>query len=122
MPLPKATLTIRRTRVRAEIADTPWALMLGLMFRKSLAPDSGMLLCFRRAGNHGLHMKNVRFPLDVLFLDSGGTIVRMHHAVPGEWGFWPGTPVRYALEVNAGFCRRHRIRTGDRCRLPSRLA
>jgi len=115
-----ATRTVRigGARVKAEIADGPVSRMLGLMFRKRLAKDAGMLLCFRRSGDHAIHMMNVRFPLDVIFVSSAGRIVCIHRAVPGEWPFRAGKPVRYVLEVNAGVCRRHRIRIGDRCHLP----
>jgi len=114
------TVRIKGARIRAEIADGPLSRMLGLMFRSRLAPGAGMLLCFRRSADHYIHMMNVRFPLDVLFLRADGRIEHIHHAVPGEWGFSSGKPVRYVLEVNAGFCRRHRVRTGDRCRLPEK--
>jgi len=119
MALRVATLKIRRARVRAEIADTAWSKFVGLMFRKRLGKEAGMLLCFRWPADHPIHMMNVRFPLDVLFLKEDGRIAHIHHAVPGEWGFRAGKPVRYVLEVNAGFCRRNGIRAGDRCVLPS---
>ncbi|MEK7475559.1 MAG: DUF192 domain-containing protein [Candidatus Coatesbacteria bacterium] len=122
MALPVAVLTVRRARIRAEIADTHLAKMLGLMFRRRLARNAGLLLCFRWTANHGIHMLNVRFPLDVLFLGADGRIVHIHRAVPGEWGFSAGQPIRYVLEVNAGFCRLHGIRAGDRCALPAALA
>lgn len=88
------------------------------MFRRRLPPDAGMLLRFPRIADHGLHMLNVRFPLDLVFLRADGTVARIARALPGGWGFYAGEPVRWCLEVNAGFCRRHGIRRGDRIRIP----
>ena len=113
------TVSIKGVRIRAEIADNSFWKFLGLMFRKRLAKGTGMLLCFRWSARHAIHMMNVRFPLDVLFLKPDGRIAHIHRAVPGEWGFGPPEPVRYVLEVGSGFCRRHRIKVGDHCRLPS---
>jgi len=111
-------VTVKGTRIRAEIADNPLWKFLGLMFRKRLERGTGMLFCFRRPGRHAIHMMNVRFPLDILFIGSDGRIAHIHRATPGEWGFRPATPVCHVLEVEAGFCRRHRVRVGDRCVLP----
>lgn len=111
-------LRIGRVRVRVEVADSILTRAVGLMFRRFLAPDAGVLLCFPSSRNHALHMWWVRFPLDILLLDEAGRIMKIVHAAPGQWPFAPGVPVRFALEVNAGFCRRHRIRPGMTCRLP----
>lgn len=115
---PLARLTIRRARLKVEVARSHWRLMLGLMFRRTLAPGTGLLLCFGRPADHGIHMRFVRFPLDAVFIRSDGTVARIRRAVPGQWGLWAGEPVRYVLEVPAGFARRHGLRRGDRVTLP----
>ena len=110
-----ARIEIKRAEIKAEIADTIPKLALGLMFRRKLAPNGGMLLRFVRSANHSIHMWFVRFPLDVIFIRDDGTIARIRRAVPWQLPLWAGSPVGYVLEVNAGFCRRHGIKAGDRC-------
>jgi uncharacterized membrane protein (UPF0127 family) len=108
-------LKIGNASVTAEVAETPFRLALGLMFRRRLDPEGGMLLNFGKSANHAIHMWFVRFPLDVVFIDSDGVIARIHHARPWEFPFTAGTAVRYVLEVNAGFCLKNGITDGDRC-------
>lgn len=115
-------LKINGRALRVERAETWRALTWGLMFRRRLAPNNGMLLCFRRTANHAIHMWNVRFPLDVLFLEENGTIAHIRKALPGAFPFRSGKRVRYVLEVNAGWCARHGVRPGDRCVWPKRAA
>lgn len=117
MGLPVTQVRIGRLRIAAELAAGPWSRMLGLMFRRRLPRHRGMLLCFRRPGNHGIHMWNVRFPLDVIFITAAGRVARIRTARPGEFVFRPGRPVLHVLEINAGLCRRHGIRVGARCRV-----
>ncbi len=115
MGLPVIRLTIRSASLAAERAETMLSLARGLMFRRHLAPDAGLLLCFPRSGNHGIHMWFVRIPLDVLFLSENGVVARIHCAQPGAFPFRPGTSIRYVLETNLGWCDRHGIIVGDRC-------
>jgi len=107
-------LRIHGAPVLVEVARTGLALTLGLMFRRSLAPDSGLLLCFPRAADWSIHMWFVRFPLDIVFLDQDGEIVHIKSARPGGWPFRAGQPVRYALELPFGWCLAHDVGPGDR--------
>jgi uncharacterized protein len=72
----------RAQKVSVEIADTEAARARGLMFRKTLASDHGMLLLFEERGVHSFWMKNTLISLDILWLDSRGGIVSIAHAVP----------------------------------------
>ena len=108
-------LKIGNATIRAEVADTSFRLALGLMFRSRLAPEEGMLLRFGKSANHALHMWFVRFPIDVIFIREDGNVARIHHARPWEFPFTAGSAVRYALEVNSGFCLRNGIKAGDPC-------
>jgi len=111
-------LRIGRVRLRVEVADSLLTRAVGLMFRRSLAPDAGVLLCFPRSGDHALHMWWVRFPLDIAFIRDDGRVLKIVRAVPGQRPFASGRRIRYALELHAGSCRRWGIRAGARCRLP----
>ena len=116
MARPPVILRIRRARIRAEVAHSFGSLLLGLMFRRRLAPDHGLLLRFPWAANHTIHMLFVRFPLDLLFIRPDATIARIHQGRPGLHFYRAGQSVKSVLELNAGFCRRHGLAAGDRVR------
>ncbi len=88
----------------------------GLMYRQEMPADHGMLFDYRRSRNVSMWMKNTYIPLDMLFIDAGGTIKGLHErAVPGslEAISSPG-PVRAVLELNGGTVRRLGIKPGDK--------
>src|ERR1041384_6955926 len=109
---------IHRATVKAEVAETWWQVSLGLMFRKYLAPNAGMLFILGRDADHAFHMWFVRIPLDVLFIDGDGRIAHIRSARPGAGPFRSGEAVRYVLEVNHGWCAAHGVGVGDRCEVP----
>lgn len=88
----------------------------GLMFRRSMAPDHGMLFDFGETRRVMMWMKNTYLPLDMLFIDSKGVVRTIREdAVPhSEAIIDSGEPVAFVLELNAGTVRRLRIKTGDR--------
>ena len=65
-----------------EIADTVDKRAQGLMFRKSLAADRGMLFIFPEMGNYTFWMKNTLIPLDILWMDESGNILHVESHVP----------------------------------------
>jgi uncharacterized membrane protein (UPF0127 family) len=101
--------------VKVEIADTPERRSLGLMYRKELGADAGMLFIFDAADHLTFWMKNTPLPLDMIFIGDDKRIVGIaKDAVP-----YTTTPrgvegrSRYVLEVNAGYSERHGVRAGD---------
>ena len=101
--------------VAVEVAATPERQSLGLMYRKELASDTGMLFIFPRSQHLTFWMKNTVLPLDMIFIGDDRRIVGIvKDAVP-----YTTTPrevagdSRYVLEVNAGFSERHGIRARD---------
>lgn len=108
-------------RIVAEIADTASRRRLGLMHRDALPPHRGMLLIYAREGNHGIWMKNCRFPLDILWLDSRHRVVHAEKGLPPCPRdpckvYRPPQKARYILEVNAGLLEHEGIRTGQHLR------
>ncbi len=99
-----------------EVATTPAQMEQGLMFRRSLPPDSGMLFDYGAPSMAMMWMKNTLIPLDMLFVDSTGHIVNIHErAVPGSLAtIAAAAPVRAAIELNGGTASRLGIRPGDR--------
>jgi len=97
---------------RVDVAANPWRRLLGLMGRRGLAPGQGLLIRPCRQV-HTCHMK---FPLDVIFLNKGLTVLAVHTLEPGR----VSPRVRDAacvLEVAAGDARALGLKPGDRLTL-----
>jgi uncharacterized protein len=105
--------------VNVEIADTDEERKRGLMFRKSLGTNDGMLFIFEREEYVAFWMKNTFIPLDMIFISSNGTINEIKEniqpclAEPCEI-YKSIYPVKYVLEVNANFSRNNNISVGDK--------
>lgn len=104
--------------VRLEVANTPESRERGLMFRRSLAGDAGMLFVFPDEAPRTFWMKNTYIPLDMLFIDSNSKILAVvENAEPlTSRGRGAPNPVKYVLEVNGGFVKAHGILVGQRVR------
>lgn len=100
-----------------ELAVTPEQRAQGLMFRRKLAPDAGMLFDMgRHAGRAAMWMKNTYIPLDMLFIEADGKIESIaERAVPHSLETISSRgPVRAVLELNGGTAARLGIEPGDR--------
>lgn len=99
-----------------QVADTPARQAIGLMFRRELRPDRGMLFDFSPGRVVRMWMKNTFIPLDMLFVDDAGNIVSIDvMAEPLSLSpRGPSVPVRAVLELAGGACSRLGIRVGDR--------
>ncbi|GEO98296.1 DUF192 domain-containing protein [Methylobacterium haplocladii] len=88
----------------------------GLMFRKVMAPDRGMLFDFEQVQPVSMWMKNTYLPLDMVFIRPDGTVARVAaDTEPLSTKVIPsGEPVLAVLELNAGTAEKLGIRTGDR--------
>lgn len=104
-----------RARYRVSVADEPAERERGLMFLEELPANEGMLFLFEAPGEAGFWMRNTLIPLDLLFIDEAGRIVRVHpDAVPhDETPIRSRSPVIGALEINAGEAGRNGIVPGD---------
>jgi uncharacterized membrane protein (UPF0127 family) len=107
--------------VAVELATTPDARQLGLMYRESLDPGRGMLFIFPRSAPQSFWMRNTKIPLDIVFIDDAGKIVRLHaRTTPFSEDSLPsGAPVRFVLEVPGGYCEQNGVHEGDTVRLGS---
>lgn len=112
-PARSVTLGIGMYKVDAEVADTEQSRETGLMFRKSLAPNAGMLFVFEEAQPYCFWMKNTLIPLSVAFIDDAGVIVNIEDMKPqSEANHCAASPVRYALEMNQGWFRAKGVKAG----------
>lgn len=97
-----------------EVARTPDGRAKGLMDRKTLAEDSGMLFDFGQDTRTSFYMKNTSIPLSIAFIDSSGKLLGIKDMKPFDLTQVapPGT-YRYAIEVNQGWFTRHGIKPGS---------
>jgi uncharacterized protein len=107
-------------RFTVELAETPRQMEQGLMFRRSLAPDAGMLFDFKQPTMAAMWMRNTLIPLDMLFVDQHGRIVNIaQRAVPeSDQTIAAAEPVRAVIELNGGTAERLGIKPGDRVLYP----
>lgn len=114
-PLLTFPLSIRGHRIRAELADTPESRMTGLMGRRSLPQDTGMLFVFDQPAPQAMWMKNTYVPLSVAFITADGRILNIEDMSPQTEDVHPSAgAVLYALEMERGWFARKGIRAGDR--------
>ncbi|MEZ5731281.1 MAG: DUF192 domain-containing protein [Paracoccaceae bacterium] len=97
-----------RAAFKIEIADTYNSRSLGLMYRKSLPLDAGMLFIYRSPQPVSFWMKNTLIPLDLLFIDENGKVTQIRRdARPGDLTPMPGPlDTLMVLEINGGLARR----------------
>jgi uncharacterized membrane protein (UPF0127 family) len=101
--------------IQAEVVAEGEARARGLMHRKSLAQNAGMLFIFDDPGIHCMWMKNTLIPLSVAFVDDRGTIVNIEDMEPHSLeSHCAARPVKYALEVNRGWFAAKGIGPGSR--------
>lgn len=117
---PSAEVVFRRKggaelRVPVELALTPESHARGLMYRRDLPDEGGMLFVFPREEKRTFWMKNTPLPLDMIFIGAEFRVVGLvEHAVPfSTKSVGVDEPSRYVLEVHAGFVARHGIQVGD---------
>ena len=108
-------LTAGIHRIRAEVAATPNERSRGLMMRRALAPNHGMLFVFESVSTPCFWMKNTLIPLTIAFIAENGEIVTLADMQPhDENSHCPARPVRFALEMDQGWFQAKGIRVGDR--------
>ncbi|AJF59725.1 MAG: DUF192 domain-containing protein [Candidatus Diapherotrites archaeon] len=104
--------------IEVETADEAGEQALGLMFRESLPENSGMLFIFPDSSPRSFWMKNTLIPLDIMWIDESKKIAGITENVqPCKADPCPSypsrKPVKYVLEVNAGFAGRKGIKEND---------
>lgn len=111
--LPTTSLLIGPHKVRVEVADEPGERHNGLMFRKELAPDRGMLFVYPDVDVRAFWMENTSIPLSIAFVDAEGRIVRIRDMRPFDRSrVLSGAPALYAIEMNQGWFAAHEVDEG----------
>jgi hypothetical protein len=111
--LPVVELRAGMHLIRAEVAADYSTRGRGLMFRKSLAPNGGMLFIFDAAEIHCMWMKNTHIPLSVAFVDAQGAIINIADMQPhSEQSHCAARPALYALEMTQGWFAERGVKAG----------
>ncbi len=102
----------------ADLAKTEEDRMRGLMFRKTLNDDQGMLFVFEKEGLYSFWMKNMNFAIDIIWLDNFKRIVHLEREVPPcEKDPCPSyvtvLPAKYVLELKAGSIEKRKLKLYD---------
>lgn len=119
---PVTTLQTGMHIIQAEVADDMPRRMQGLMFRKELPGNQGMVFAFERSDAHCMWMKNTFVPLTVAFLDDNGTILNLADMQPqSETNHCAKGAARYALEMRQGWFAQKGVKEGDRIEGVNRL-
>lgn len=108
-------------KISVEIAKTPNEMEYGLMFRKTMADDHGMIFLFPYPQRIQMWMKNTFLPLDMVFFDETQKIVAIAaNAHPQDESIIdPGMNAKYVLEINAGLATKWGLQKGDAFMLTS---
>ena len=114
-PLPTVRLTAGIHVIQAEVATSTDERATGLMFRKEMAPNAGMLFRFEQSSVHCFWMRNTLLPLSIAFLADDGSVVGIADMKPQTTeSHCADKPVRFALEMNQGWFARRGIQPGSR--------
>jgi uncharacterized protein len=112
--LPTLGLSVNGHTLRAELAIDDATRQQGLMFRRQMGKNDGMLFVFPQVAYHAMWMRNTLIPLSVAYMDDSGRIVSIHEMqAETETTHQAAGPVRYALEMNAHWFSNHKIKPGD---------
>jgi uncharacterized membrane protein (UPF0127 family) len=113
--MPVMELTAGFHRIEAEVAANDQNRQVGLMNRKAMPPQRGMLFVFGRENTHCMWMRNTYIPLSVAFVDGDGVIINIEDMQPQtEDNHCAKKPARYALEMNLGWFAQRGIKPGAR--------
>lgn len=113
------TATIKEKKINLIVAKTPEEKQTGLSKRKDLAKDQGMLFPFEKADYYSFWMKDMQFPIDILFISKDSIVTIFSNVKPPEENqspiiYKPTEPADKVLEVNAGFVEENKLKVGDK--------
>jgi uncharacterized membrane protein (UPF0127 family) len=105
-----------RATVEVEVVNTFEQRQHGLMFRKHLDQNAGMIFIFADAAPRNFWMHNTEIPLDMIFVNSSFRVIGIVENATPRTDAPRGVEgaSQYVLEVSGGFCAKHGVKTGDR--------
>lgn len=115
MNLQRVKLSAGMHLIDAQVALTPEQRQIGLMFRKEMPQQEGMIFIFEQPAQQCFWMKNTLLPLTAAFVADDGTIVNLADMKPQTTDpHCSAQPVRFVLEMNKGWFARKRIKAGSK--------
>jgi len=104
-----------KTKFNIEFAETDYETQTGLMYRKGMEDDQGMLFIFPDQRMHSFYMKNTEFPLDIIYIKEDLKIASFQeNAQPlNETRLSSQVPIKYVLEINGGLAQELGLSIGD---------
>ncbi len=110
-----ASVTVGNDTFNVEIADEAKEREQGLSNREELSEDTGMLFIFEEKGEYEFWMRDVNFPLDIIYISDNKIVDIMKNAKPQntEIIYKPQAPANYVLEINGGLSDKLEIEIGD---------
>ncbi len=116
LKLPKITLGVGNVhKVTAEVASIPSHRSQGLMYRKKLADNEGMLFVYPQPHITGMWMQNTLIPLSVAFIDEKGVIINVEEMKPETLdAHMAKKPAKYSLEMNSGWFKKRKLGPGTK--------
>lgn len=119
LSLMKANSDSLIVKLDIEIADDEYQTQTGLMYRKSMDKEHGMLFIFNNSEIRSFYMKNTEFPLDIIYFNSEKEIISIQkNAKPFDQTSLPSeAPAQYVLEVNGGLSDQWNLTKGDKFQL-----
>ena len=113
--MPRMELSASFHRIEAEVAADQTNRMQGLMNRRSMGANQGMLFVFPQNDRHCMWMRNTFLPLSVAFLDEEGKIINVEDMKPqNDDSHCAARPARFALEMNLGWFSSRGLKPGQR--------
>ncbi len=113
LQLPRTKLNAGMHMLDVQLAQTPEQRQTGLMWRKDMPQHEGMLFVFEQATTQCFWMRNTLIPLSAAFLSDDGTIVNIAEMKPqSDDSHCSEKPVRFVLEMNAGWFAKRQLRAG----------
>jgi len=115
MNLPRVNLKSGMFLIDAQVVSTPEQRAVGLMFRKEMPANEGMLFVFEQSAGQCFWMKNTFLPLTAAFIADDGTIVNLADMQPQSLDSHCSTkPVRYVLEMHKGWFAKRGLKAGSK--------
>lgn len=114
------TILMPKGAVTAEVANTRASRELGLSFRNKMQDNEGMLFVFPVPGRYGFWMKDMSFPLDVMWINENGVVVSIERNLGPESypkAYINHADASYVLEINAGLAERFGVYMGSKIRI-----
>ncbi|MGB9608762.1 MAG: DUF192 domain-containing protein [Minisyncoccia bacterium] len=120
----KATVLINNQEFKVDLSDDSIKRTKGLSGRESLKENEGMLFLFDSAGNYGFWMKDMKFPIDIIWINNDEIVDLSPNLNPEPDKsifnlkvYYPQKPVDKVLEINSGLIEKYNIKIGDKIKI-----